>query len=158
MDNPYLLASALYLGVLLLIAFGVILAAFFDRKRDRWSFLGYGLYLILIAIFSIGGIELLEALYQKDGFKDGLTAVELGQLNEFVQVITALKWAFTLIAGGIGVNIASHAIINEQFRPLDNAAHEKLELIDSKLKLSNRLIVFALCLMTAGFVILWFKL
>lgn len=146
MDNPYLLASALYLGVLLLIAFGVILAAFFDRKRDRWSFLGYGLYLILIAIFSIGGIELLEALYQKDGFKDGLTAVELGQLNEFVQVITALKWAFTLIAGGIGVNIASHAIINEQFRPLDNAANEKLALIDSRLKLSNRLIIFALCL------------
>ncbi|WP_434154631.1 hypothetical protein [Pseudomonas sp. JZ134] len=158
MDNPYLLASALYLGVLLLIAFGVILAAFFDRKRDRWSFLGYGLYLILIAIFSIGGIELLEALYQKDGFKDGLTAVELGQLNEFVQVITALKWAFTLIAGGIGVNIASHAIINEQFRPLDNAANEKLALIDSRLKLSNRLIIFALCLMTAGFVILWLKL
>ncbi|MBQ1782471.1 MAG: hypothetical protein II007_02330 [Gammaproteobacteria bacterium] len=157
MDNPYLLASASYMGVLLLIAVGVIIAAFFDKKRDRWSFLAYGLYLILIAILAIVGIELLEALYRNKDFLSKLNEVEMAQLNEFVQVITALKWAFTLIAGGIGVNIASHAIINSQAQPLDSLAHEKLEIINSKLSLSNRLIIIAIVLIIIGFVFLWFK-
>jgi NADH:ubiquinone oxidoreductase subunit 5 (subunit L)/multisubunit Na+/H+ antiporter MnhA subunit len=145
------------LGVLLLIAVGIIIAAFFDKKRDRWSFLAYGLYLILIAILAIVGIELLEALYRSEEFLGKLNEVELTQLNEFVQVITALKWAFTLIAGGIGVNITSHAIINSQAQPLDSLAHEKLEIINSKLSLSNSLIIIAIVLIVIGFVVLWFK-
>ena len=157
MDNPYLLASASYLGVLLLIAVGIIIAAFFDKKRDRWSFLAYGLYLVIIAILAIVGIELLEALYRSKEFLSKLDKVELAQLNEFVQVITALKWAFTLIAGGIGVNITSHSIINSQVQPLDNLAHEKLEIINSKLSLSNRLIITSIVLIVLGFVVLWLK-
>lgn len=157
MDKPYLLASASYLGVLLLIAVGIIIAAFFYKKRDRWSFLAYGLYLILIAILAIVGIEILEALYRSKEFLGKLNDVELVQLNEFVQVITTLKWAFTLIAGGIGVNITSHAIINSQAQPLDSLAHEKLETINSKLTLSNRLIVISIILIVIGFVVLWFK-
>jgi len=158
MDNPYLLMSASFFGVLLLIALAVITAAFIDKKRDRWSFLAYGLYLILIAILAIVGIELLEAFYINDELLSKLTKVQKTQLNEFIQVITTLKWAFTLIAGGIGVNITSHSIINSQAQPLDNLAHEQLEIINRKIDMSNRLIKVSIALIILGFVLLWVKI
>ena len=158
MSNPYLLASVSYLCVLFLIAVGTILAAFFNGNRDRWTFLSYGFYLILIAIFSIVGIELLEALYQDKDILLKLDEAQKAQLKEFLQVITTLKWAFTLVAGGIGVNITSHAIINAQAQPLDNLAHEKLDEINRKVSLSNKLIISAIITIFIGFVAIWLKL
>lgn len=146
------------MGILFLVAAGVILIAFFDKTRDRWSFLIYGFYLISIAIFSIVGIELLESIYEKKEFIKKLTSKEILQLKEFVQVITALKWAFTLVAGGIGVNLASYAIINEQAQSLENLTHEKLDEIRGKVLLSNKLIISAIVLMIIGFIALWIKI
>ncbi|MEL7980481.1 hypothetical protein AAG584_10570 [Vreelandella titanicae] len=150
MDNPALLASVSFFGILFVIAIVVIILAFFDTKRDRWTFLGYGSYLILIAIFSIVGIELLEALHQQKEFLEKLTDDNKRQLKEFVQVITTYKWAFTLVCGGIGVNITSHAILNEQENPLENVAHQKLDEISRKITFSNRLLWVALGLIMIG--------
>jgi len=71
-------------------------------------------------------------------------------------VITTYKWAFTLVCGGIGVNITSHAILNEKAIPLDNVTNQKLDEISRKLTLSNRLLWVALGLIIIGLgYILW---
>jgi len=156
--DPDLIKTLWLIGFFIIFAFVVILAAMYDKSKSRWSYLYWGGCLISIAIFSIVGIELIEAIYKKDGFVDGFSPANQEQLSKFIQVVTVFKWSFVLIAGGIGVNLCSHGIINSKDKLSDTLDQQQLNHIESNTITIKKMIVGLGVFIFVGFIALWMKI
>jgi hypothetical protein len=129
----------------------------YDKTKSRWSYLFWGACLIAIAIFSIVGIELVEAIFKKDSFSDDFLPKDKEQLSTFAQFVAVFKWSFVLISGGIGVNLCSHGIINSKTQIISELNEQQLNDIESNTVTIKKMIIGLGVFMVIGFIALWIK-
>jgi len=157
LTDPSLIKTIILISFFLVFVLILILGAMYDKTKSRWSYLFWGACLIVIAIFSIVGIELVEALFNKDSFSDNLLPKDKEQFNIFAQFFSLFKWAFVLISGGIGVNLCSHGIINSKTQIISGLNEQQLNDIESNTLTIKRMIIGLGIFMVIGFVALWVK-
>lgn len=136
---------------------GVIVLLFVYKSTLSKERLIYGLGLMYLAAFLLTGIALVTGVTDQPGWMERLNAEEKLQIAEFKQYMIFLGGMFTLIFGGVGVNLVTSGLVRgdiaeviETLRKIEKKVDEASATnrrVDSKISwliIANLIILFTI--------------